>query len=102
MNWENMISSGLGALLGGGLVSFYTVFKKHQIEKNRKNILLVLLKDKKHVNGWRKLETLSKVIGLDDEGTKNLLVEIGARGSLQEKEVWGLISKHPLDEDNIS
>ena len=47
--------------------------------------------------GWRKTATLSRVIGADREVTTRLLIEIGARGSESEDEVWGLIDEHPLD-----
>ncbi len=50
---------------------------------------------------WRKLSTLSRVIGADYDETKRLLIAISARGSELPKdnneEAWGLISKHPLD-----
>jgi hypothetical protein len=50
---------------------------------------------------WRKLSTLSRVIGADVDPARRLLIELGARGSEKPREdneeVWGLISKHPLD-----
>jgi len=48
-------------------------------------------------NGWRRIETLSRVIGADVETTRNLLLEIDARCSEKEgQEKWALISKHPI------
>jgi hypothetical protein len=51
---------------------------------------------------WRKLSTLSRVIGADADTTKRLLIELGARGSEKPREdneeVWGLISKHSLEQ----
>jgi hypothetical protein len=50
---------------------------------------------------WRKLLTLSSVVGADADTTRRLLIELGARGSekigVGGDEVWGLLSKHPLD-----
>ena len=50
---------------------------------------------------WRKLSTLARVIGADTYTTRRLLIELGARGSEKPREdleeVWGLISKHPLE-----
>ena len=50
---------------------------------------------------WRKLSTLSRVIGADDDTTRRLLIQLGARGSEKPRgdceEVWGLISKHTLE-----
>jgi hypothetical protein len=56
-----------------------------------------MLESKRFKNKWRKLETLSRVIGADEETTKRLLIEIGARGSETDKDVWGLMKYHPLE-----
>ena len=45
---------------------------------------------------WRKLTTLMHVIGADEETTKRLLIEAGARASENGTPVWGLIDRHPL------
>ena len=47
---------------------------------------------------WRSLSTLSNVTGLDEDEAKRLLVEIGARGSETDPNLWGLISRNPLPE----
>jgi hypothetical protein len=48
-------------------------------------------------NNWRNISTLSRVVGADEETTKKLLIEIGARGSELDDKLWGLIKYHPLD-----
>lgn len=45
---------------------------------------------------WRSIETLMHVIGTDEESTKRLLLEIGARASEDGKPQWSLISRSPL------
>jgi hypothetical protein len=45
---------------------------------------------------WRRLDTLMHVIGADEEKTKTLLLEIGARASEDGKRLWGLKSRNPL------
>jgi hypothetical protein len=45
---------------------------------------------------WRKIRRLSNVVGLSDSVTRELLLEIGARGSENNPELWGLISRNPL------
>ncbi|MBW7834438.1 MAG: hypothetical protein H3C29_14630 [Simplicispira suum] len=67
-------------------------------EKPRKDILLKMLKSPKYQ--WRKLETLMHVIGADEEATKRLLLEVGARASEDGKPLWGLIERNPLPEGN--
>lgn len=39
---------------------------------------------------WRKIETLMHVIGADEEKTKRLLLEVGARASEDGQEKWAL------------
>jgi len=45
---------------------------------------------------WRKLGTLANVTGLSDEHAKEYLIELGARGSETNPQLWGLISRNPL------
>jgi hypothetical protein len=44
---------------------------------------------------WRRLETLRRAVGASEDRTRDLLVQVGARGSVQRSgpEVWGLISR---------
>lgn len=48
-------------------------------DKPRRDLLLEMLRSPKHQ--WRKLEMLKHVIGTDEETTKLLLLEVGARAS---------------------
>lgn len=48
---------------------------------------------------WRKLETLMHVIGSDEETTKRLLLQVGARASEDGKPLWGLIERNPMPND---
>lgn len=65
-------------------------------DKPRKDLLLKMLRSQRHT--WRKLETLMHVIGADEETTKRLLLEVGARASEDGKPQWGLIERNPLPE----
>ncbi|WP_299646698.1 hypothetical protein [uncultured Jannaschia sp.] len=54
---------------------------------------------------WRTFETLKHVIGANDEDTKRLLIEVGARGKNKTGHLWALESNKPLhrstqDEDS--
>jgi hypothetical protein len=51
---------------------------------------------------WRRLETLQRVIGANEETTIRLLLEIDARGSQGGNVVWGLIARNPLPESDQS
>jgi hypothetical protein len=40
----------------------------------------------------------ARVIGADEETTKRLLIEVGARRSENDDGLWGLIENHPFDQ----
>ena len=69
---------------------------KDQMDKPRKDLLLSLLKNPKYT--WRRFDTLMHVIGADEETTKRLLLEVGARGSEDGQNLWGLINRNPFRE----
>ncbi len=66
-------------------------------DKPRKDLLLKMLRSPQH--RWRNLETLMHVIGSDEEITKKLLLEVGARASEDGQLLWGLIERNPLPND---
>ena len=45
---------------------------------------------------WRRLETLARVTGLTEQDVKDYLVELDARGSANNGQLWGLISRNPV------
>jgi len=67
---------------------------KDRTDIKRKELLITMLEDQRF--SWRNLKTLMHVIGADDETTKRLLLEIGARGSEDGKDLWGLIKRNPF------
>jgi hypothetical protein len=66
-------------------------------DKPRKDLLLEMLRAPQYQR--RKLETLRHVIGADEEITKRLLLELGARASEDGQPLWGLIERNPLPKD---
>lgn len=68
--------------------------KQHTSEKRQKQLLVSMLERNK--SKWRRFETLSRVIGANDETTRRLLIEIGARGNELDADVWALIENKPL------
>lgn len=73
---------------------------KQRLDNGRKELLKRMLNDSRFPKGWRKLTTLSRVIGADDETTRRLLIEVAARGSEKEDGMWGLIERHPLNSND--
>ncbi len=70
---------------------------KDKKDKPRKELLKELLEDQRFPERWRKLDTLMHVIGADEETTKRLLLELGARGSEDKQGLWGLKKFHPFE-----
>ena len=67
-----------------------------ELDKRRRVLLEEALKNPPVGKEWRELQTLSRIIGADYQTTTRLLIELGARGSEKENEVWALLSKKPL------
>jgi Na+-translocating ferredoxin:NAD+ oxidoreductase RnfG subunit len=95
----------IGVIVGAiitGILKITEEWLKQRAEKEkdepRRQLLKRMLKDMRYE--WRKLDTLSHVIGSDPETTKRLLIEIGTRASENGRDLWGLIEDHPLG--NIS
>lgn len=93
----------MGAVIGS-IATVAVQWLRHYLEERsqekkeepRRQVLKQMLNNPKH--SWRKLETLMHVIGADEETTKRLLLEIGARGSEDGQALWGLIKRNPLPE----
>jgi hypothetical protein len=68
-------------------------------DKSRKKLLQQMLeaKNPKYHERWRELRTLMHVIGANEETTKRLLLDIGARASEDGQDLWGLVEFHPLN-----
>jgi len=90
-----------GAALGivGSLLLHWLQDRPRKLlDEGRKKLLLQMLRDTRFQDRWRKMATLSRVIGADEETTKRLLIEVGARGSEKDDGLWGLIESHPFDQ----
>ena len=59
-------------------------------------MLITMLNNPPPQKEWRRLETLARVIGADHAETTRLLIEVGARGSESQENVWALKSHKPL------
>ena len=95
-----LVGSIVGALLvilGNLIVNWVQQNKEKKLDRTRTGLLKQML----DTADWRELSTLRRVIGADPETTTRLLIEMHARGSEKQRddgeEVWGLISKHPLE-----
>ncbi len=97
---DSGLAGFLGALIGAaaalaGIVTkdWLQARRKAKADKPKKKLLTDMLKGG---HNWRKLSTLANVTGLAELEAKQLLVEIGARGSEDDPSLWGLVSRNPL------
>lgn len=61
-----------------------------------RKVMLRQLLDNPGETGWRKMSTLSSVIGASPDETARLLIEIGARGSETGNGSWAYCKNMPL------
>ncbi len=90
----------LGACItvaGNLLLHWFQDRPRQELDKVRKKLLEQMLRDTRFKEYWRKIATLSRVVGADEETTKRLLIELGARSSEKDDGLWGLLEYHPLD-----
>lgn len=92
----------LGVIVGGvisSLPKMIELFEKKSLDTRRKKYIHSMLTNNKFK--WRKLSTISRVIGADEDETKRLLIMMGARGSEKKdhENMWGLIEINPLPEN---
>lgn len=91
----------IGAVItvaGNLLLHWFQDNPRRKLDEGRKELLEQMLRDSRFKEHWRKIATLSRVIGADEETTKRLLIEIRARGSERDDGLWSLLYYHPLDE----
>ncbi|MCE2748284.1 MAG: hypothetical protein LW715_05760 [Rhodobacter sp.] len=103
MDWSSFFSAALGgaiAIASQIAIDWWKERPKRQLDEKRKATLKLLL-DPQNMpaeahDGWRNIVTLQRVVGASEDDTKRLLVELGARGSTQKKDMWAMIANKPL------
>lgn len=88
------VIGSISTLMGQWLVHYLKRRDEIQKDELRRNLLKKMLEDERFE--WRSFKTLMHVIGSDEQKTQQLLLEIGARASEDGQELWALISKKPL------
>lgn len=93
----------LGTLIGA-VTTIAAIWIKERLDRKRRDkedaprkaLLRTMLQNMPDGMDWRKMETLSRVIGAQRDETARLLISIGARGSESGEDLWALISEKPL------
>lgn len=102
--WRNMNSTlavVVGFFCGGALTCaamWISVYlrrpKRNAADEAAKNLLRGFLERPKWQ--WASIVTLANVVGTDEAGARRLLLEMGARASMRDGTVWGLVSRNPI------
>ena len=92
-----VIIGSLLTIIGNIVIHVLKEKSQNKKDKPRKDLLKEMLEDESYPERWRKLDGLMHVIGANEETTKRLLLEIGARGSEDKQELWGLKKYHPFE-----
>lgn len=88
---------GMTGIVGSLAIEWYKSRRSDKVHAARKRYLRMLLKHPKYP--WRRLDTLSHIIGADEETTKRLLIEIDARASENGEPLWALVSRQPFPDE---
>jgi hypothetical protein len=76
--------------LNGSVLFLYRLFSERRLRNRQKEILR---KSLSHEWKWRSFKSLCRAIREDEQTTKALLIEIGARSSTKRKDVWTLLEQ---------
>jgi len=85
------IVGSLFTLAGNVLLHWLKNRPQKKLDEMRKQLLIQMLDDDRFPQKWRSLATISAVVGADENETKRLLIEAGARGSEKNDGKWGLL-----------
>jgi hypothetical protein len=101
--WLGVFGGAIGVVVGGAgqfAIDHFrhqrTTKAKQELDGRRKALLQTALENPPADTEWRNLSTLSRIIGADYETTTRLLIELEARGSEGEEDVWALLKDKPL------
>ena len=101
--WLGVIGGAIGVVVGGAgqfLIEHFRYRREtaalRMLDGRRKELLKDALENRPPKTEWRNLSTLSRIIGANYETTTRLLIELGARGSEGDEDVWALLSEKPL------
>lgn len=95
--WAPVVGGLVGGLIviaGPLVLECYKSRRRNKLDALRIDLLKKMLSDQRF--DWRNLGTLSHIIGADEETTKRLLIEVGARASEDGQPLWALVSRQPF------
>ena len=96
--WAGIIGVLVGGIVTtiGHLVIEHWKTKRARKRDDKRKQMLTRMLENPGPTGWRKMETMSAVIGASHDETARLLIEIDARASETGTDVWAFIRDKPL------
>lgn len=96
--------SGLIGVIVGGAITLLAQYLAHRWntaresarDEARRTLLRSMLDKPPSGTTWRKRSTMANVIGASQDETARLLIEIGARGSETDSDLWAYVKDKPL------
>ncbi|WP_434405766.1 hypothetical protein [Sphingobium sp. DN12] len=92
------LAGGMIAVAGQLVVHWVKGWPEQRLKDGRKKLLRDMLNDSRFE--WRKLSTMSHVIGSTKENTAILLIEMGCRADERGGEGWAYIKDKPISSIN--
>ncbi len=96
--WSGIV----GVIIGGGM-TLAGQWLRHRWDTSaarrrdaKRRALLEDMLNNPGPNGWRKISTMSAVIGTNEDETARLLIEVGARASETGSGAWAFVKNKPL------
>lgn len=96
VGFAGVVVGSIITIAGNFLLHWFKEAPHRELDKSRMSILEEMLDDGRFPEKWRKITTLSAVIGASEEETKRILIKVKARGSETADGKWGLIRNHPF------
>lgn len=97
IGFVGVLAGSILSVAGQIVMHWLQTGKQNKIDDYRKDLLKRMLGHPDHT--WRTFPRLMHVIGADEETTKRLLLELGARASEDGQNLWGLVSRNPFQND---
>ncbi len=101
--WSSELWTGIVGVVVGGLLTILGHYILHRIQTEsarkrdqKRKVILTEMLNNPGPNGWRKMETMSNVIGASRDETARLLIELDARASETGTDAWAFIKDKPL------
>ena len=96
--WAGILGVVVGGIVttAGHLITHHLQTKNARKRDKTRKALLTKMLNNPGSNGWRTMDTMANVIGASRDETARLLIDLDARASEGNNDVWAFIKNKPL------